>query len=302
MSLLDTATDNVAKVADKALGEAPMLNLIDSANNRLVDSMKSLPGARDLQALGFPMVDELFQTDMSQGPVVRDHRQEQQYGSRGGYDQGNVRDHTDEWSDSNTSYNGPEVRDHRQESQGYDWNYNRDEWSDHERHNRPDVRDHRHGSGYDSHHDHVRDHRQDSCHDSYRNWDFNDCLCEMFGRDRNPYDDMLGGRDAFEQGMRFAMSLLARNPENLLKELFGRGRDSGGGGLFGKVFSGITGLLGGGGGGGLGGLLGGILGGGGGGGLGGILGGILGGGSEGGGGGLLGSLLPVALKVAPLLL
>lgn len=299
MSLLEM-TDKVAKVADKTLGDTtPMLSLIDSSSNRLIDSMKSLPGSRDLQALGFPMVDDFFQTD-SQSPVVRDHRQDRN-GYQGGHDRGQVRDHRGEHRDGR-----PVVRDHRQESQGYNSDHShRDEWNDYDRHDRPVVRDHRQGHDSDYDHRHERDYRDDNCCcDNYRRWNFNDCMNDLFGPDRNPYDDMLGGRNAFDHGMQLLSSLLGRNPEDLLNELFGRRREEkGGGGFFGKLFSGVSGLLGGGGGGGLGGILGGILGGGSeGGGLGGILGGILGGGSEGGGGGLLGTLLPVALKVAPLLL
>lgn len=297
MSLLDTVTDNTLAIADKAFGESNLLTgLLDNTSNKFFESMKALPGARELQELGFPSVD-LMQSDAQQGPVVRDHRQDQysngnydQY--NGSYDQGNVRD---EWNDYDSSR--PVVRDHRHGSHH------------HHDHDGPIVRDHRHDSyDHESRYDRpvIRDHRHEAyCDNGYGQWDLNDYLAEIFGDRRSPLQDLLGGQTGFDRSMRFAMDLLSGHPENLLKDLLGlAGGDrssggGGGGGLFGKLFSGISGLLGGGdkGGGLLGGVLGGLLGGGE---SGGILGGIPGGGS--GGGGLLDSLLPVALKVAPLLL
>ncbi len=284
MSLLDTVTDNV-KVTEKAIGESSpqFTDLLDRGSNRIIDSMKSLPGNRELQALGFPSFDEFMQP--AQGPVVRDHRQEQQ--NQGSYDQGNVRNYSDEWSGQDTNYNQSAVRDHRHEQYGNDYD-------------QPGRREHRHESygyesGYDRHE--VRDHRHESC--GYDSGDLNNYLAELFGNQGNPGADVLGGTAGFEQSMKAAMDLLSGHPENLLKDLTGIGGggsgsgDGGGGGIFGKLFSGIKGLLGGGGGDKGGGLLGGVLG------------GILGGGSDGGssgGGGLLGSLLPVALEVAPYLL
>ena len=165
------------------------------------------------------------------------------------------------------------------------------------------------------------------CESQYEQMNFRDFLNNLFGKDSNPMNDILGGQQGFDQTLQCAFDLLSGHPENLLRQLGFGGESGDGGGFFGGIFNGIKGLLGGDKGG-LGGILGGILGGGGGGILGGILGGegggllggILGGegggllggilGGEGGGllGGILGkipgmdTLLPLALKVAPYLL
>lgn len=63
MSFLDTVTDGVSKIADTATGEGSLLssfNLLDNASTMIIDSMKSLPGANELQNLGFPQFEELL--------------------------------------------------------------------------------------------------------------------------------------------------------------------------------------------------------------------------------------------------
>lgn len=63
MSFLDTITDGVSKIADTATGESSLLssfNLLDNASTMIIDSMKSLPGANEMQNLGFPQFEELL--------------------------------------------------------------------------------------------------------------------------------------------------------------------------------------------------------------------------------------------------
>lgn len=239
MSFLDMALDNVGKLADKAVGESPKMfgDLLDGASSRIIDSMKSLPGANELHNLGFPQFDDLLQ-DLA-----------------------------------GTSDGG-----------------------------RTNVRDHRHHEGREHHHEHVRDHRhEDYCDNSndfgpiYVKIDLNELMQDLFGKDESPLRSVLGGQQGFEQTLLQALDMLRGNNDS-------NGSDKGSGGLFGDLFSGLKGILGGGSGGG-GGFLGGILGG---------LGGIFGSSGGGGLGGILGSLgklvpgmetlLPIAMKVAPLLL
>ena len=310
MSFLDTITDNVSKVADSVVSEGSGLlggNLVDKASNLMIDSMKSLPGMNELQNMGFPKFDDLLgggdnmqaasRTQVrdhrsgEQGPTVRDHR--------GGEQGPIVRDHRSE--------QGPTVRDHRHE----DGNV-RDHRQGHDN-GRENVRDHRHESNYGQQEDPWSQGHDCACHDDYQRMDFNEMLQNLFGRGG---DQMCGGQQGFNMTMQDVFALLSGHPEELLQKLGlgGEGQQGGekggGGGLFGDIFGGIKGLLGGGSGGGIGGILGGILGGGEGGGIGGMLGGILGGGEGGGGllGGILGkipgmdTLLPIAMKVAPLVL
>lgn len=67
MSMFDAASDRVGKIASDAFGEiAPVLgkesaSLLKGASSKIVDSMKSLPSAKDLGNLGFPGIEDIFQ-------------------------------------------------------------------------------------------------------------------------------------------------------------------------------------------------------------------------------------------------
>lgn len=212
MSFLDKITDNVFNEAENILGDGPSLvgGLLDSKSTRIIDFMRSLPGASELQSLGFPQFDDSF-SDVGQHA----HGQFQSTADR--------------------------------------------QW---------------HGDIFK------------------RIMSTNEHMSDLCGRDGNPLDSVLGGREGFEITLRSATDLVSGTPDALLERILGKKSD-GGGGRFGSIFSGIEGILGGDGGSeGGDGLFGGILGG---------LGGLTGGkGSP--LGGLLNTLLPIAMKVVPLLL
>lgn len=66
MSLFKEIADRGSKITDRAPGDLSPLygkdtvDLLDAGNNKVIDAMKSLPGSKDLQDLGFPQFDDLF--------------------------------------------------------------------------------------------------------------------------------------------------------------------------------------------------------------------------------------------------
>ncbi len=68
MSIFSEIADKGKKITDGALGEASSifgkdsLELLSSGSTKIVDSMRSLPGANELKNLGFPQFDDLFQS------------------------------------------------------------------------------------------------------------------------------------------------------------------------------------------------------------------------------------------------